>query len=446
MLTTIEPHLRDQKMETAWNSSFLGQVKDPSLREALLSDAVHSTFNPGNLVRTDNFPWVAETWPITLVVDGVFREFLGSESGRQATVQYMRPGDVWGLVRALHEGPAFDQHASYQALAPSRLISFNRAKFLGAIQTRPALAVSLARELSRLLVLRTRNFESSVFADTSTRVAQHIAQLATEDENGIPAVWLSQQELADAVGTVREVVTRIIGQFRARGILRYSGRRLEILDMEKLLSASLLLEPEQAPRARREHSALRVGSQAAAEHRLGNARLGAIGWRGAVVGAEHHPFVACVLAQETDRRRGHQGCVVVQGTHYVRWQPAGSACAASVSVKADGLVGQETAAVGHDEGKSGEAVEDAGDDKFGRDQGSVDVPPEQPVERRVGVQELVRGRNRAGVQEQRHVQLDRGRPEAVVSRLPQRARKTARRDHRAPHAQHGHGPPQLPGG
>ena len=45
---------------------------------------------------------------------------------------------------------------------------------------------------------------------------------------------LSQQDIADSVGTVREVVTRIMGQFREKGILGYRGRRLEILDREAL--------------------------------------------------------------------------------------------------------------------------------------------------------------------------------------------------------------------
>jgi CRP/FNR family transcriptional regulator, cyclic AMP receptor protein len=240
MLTASESPVRDPRVVAAWNRSFLGRVEDPSFCEDMLSNAVYSTYNAGNIVQTNDYPWLSETWPISLVVDGVFREFLGSESGRQATVQYMRPGDVWGLVRVLDEAPVFDQHARYQALAPSRLISLNRSKFMAALQTRPAAAVSLARELSRLLVIRTRNFESSVFADTTTRVAQHIAQLATEDDDGVPTVWLSQQELADAVGTVREVITRIIGQFRARGIVRYAGRHLEVLDMDKLVDASLL--------------------------------------------------------------------------------------------------------------------------------------------------------------------------------------------------------------
>jgi CRP/FNR family transcriptional regulator, cyclic AMP receptor protein len=235
-----EPQVQDPRVHDAWSRSFLGRVPDPTLRDELLSNAVYSTFNAGNVVQAKDYPWVADTWPICLVVDGVFREFLGSESGRQATVQYLRPGDVWGLVRVLNDSRVFKQRAQYQALAPSRLMSVNRAKFLAIVETRPAVAVALAKELSRLLVIRTRNFESSVFADTATRVAQHIAQLAIESDEGIPTVWLSQQELADAVGTVREVVTRIIGQFRTQGMVRYSGRRLEILDYDALIEAGTL--------------------------------------------------------------------------------------------------------------------------------------------------------------------------------------------------------------
>ena len=236
-MSTTELHVQDPKILAAWKKSFLGRIADPSLRDELLVNAVYSTFNTGNIAQSNENPWLADSWPICLVVDGVFREFVGSENGRQATVQYMRPGDVWGLVRVLSEARVFEQHAQYQALAPSRLMAINRAKFLGALETRPALGIALARELARLLVIRTRNFEASVFAVTSIRVAQHIAQLAVDSEEGIPTVWLSQQEIADAVGTVREVVTRIIGQFREQGIVRYAGRRLEIIDIDALEEA-----------------------------------------------------------------------------------------------------------------------------------------------------------------------------------------------------------------
>jgi CRP-like cAMP-binding protein len=147
----------------------------------------------------------------------------------------MRQGDIWGLVRTLSEQPAFEQRLMFQALVPSRVLMIRGARFMNAVKAQPAVALALARELGRVVMLRTSALEASVFADTSTRIAQHITQLAIEDPTtGLPTVWLSQQELADAVGTVREVVTRIIAQFRSRGVVRYSGRRLEILDVAAL--------------------------------------------------------------------------------------------------------------------------------------------------------------------------------------------------------------------
>ncbi len=232
-------HQHDPAVRAAWEESFLGGIPGNAIRDEMLSDAVISTFATGHLVREVDFQWMPEPYPVSLVVEGVFRGYLGSPNGRQATVQYLRPGDTWGLVRTLSEKPVFEQRLRFQALVPSRVLLIRGARFMSAVQSHPAVGLALARELARIVMLRTRALESSVFSDTSTRVAQHIVQLAQKDpSSGIPTVWLSQQEMADAVGTVREVVTRIIGTFRSRGIVRYSGRRLEILDMKALARES----------------------------------------------------------------------------------------------------------------------------------------------------------------------------------------------------------------
>jgi CRP/FNR family transcriptional regulator, cyclic AMP receptor protein len=229
----------DPTVRAAWDESFLGRVPGTAIRNELLANAVISTFATGHLVQDYDFEWLPEPYPVSLVVEGVFRGYLGNPNGRQATVQYMRQGDTWGLVRTLSEKQTFDQRLRFQALVPSRLLLIRGARFMSAVQSHPAVGLALARELARVVTLRTRALESSIFSDTSTRVAQHIVQLAVKDPTtGIPTVWLSQQEMADAVGTVREVVTRIIGQFRARGIVKYSGRRLEILDLEALTHES----------------------------------------------------------------------------------------------------------------------------------------------------------------------------------------------------------------
>lgn len=234
-MAAVTLHEQDAGVRAAWSDSFLGHLPGSNLRSELLAESVVSTFAAGHLVHETDYQWLTEPHPVSLVVEGVFRGYLRSPNGRQATLQYMRPGDVWGLVRTLNESPAFEQRLMFQALVPSRVLMIRGSRFMTAVQGNPVVALALARELCRVVMLRTSALEASVFADTSTRIAQHISQLAMKDQgSGLPTVWLSQQELADAVGTVREVVTRIIAQFRSRGIVRYSGRKLEILDVVAL--------------------------------------------------------------------------------------------------------------------------------------------------------------------------------------------------------------------
>lgn len=225
----------DPAVRVAWEESFLGNIPDAGVRRELLSNAVISPIGTGHVVQESDILWRSEPHPVSLVVDGVFRCYLHSPNGRQATVQYLRPGDTWGIVRTLSDKPLFEHHVLFQALVPSRILLIRGATFMSAVQAHPSVGLALARELARIVTLRSRALETNIFSDTTMRVAQHIVQLAVKDPStGIPTVWLSQQEMADAAGTVREVVARIIGQLRARGMVQYSGRRLEILDMDAL--------------------------------------------------------------------------------------------------------------------------------------------------------------------------------------------------------------------
>ena len=232
-------HETDPGVLAAWNKSFLGEVADDSFRTDLLSDAVSSTYAAGSWVREPDYQWFKDAYPITLIVEGVFRAYITNPSGRQATVQYLDEGDVWGLVRTLSAGRSFHQRMMFQALLPARVLMINGARFMSAARRDATVGVALSRELARVVVDRTTSLESSVFAQTSTRIAQHLNALVS-DEDGELRVQLSQQDIADSVGTVREVVTRIMGQFRDHGILRYRGRRLEILDRDALAREAIV--------------------------------------------------------------------------------------------------------------------------------------------------------------------------------------------------------------
>jgi CRP/FNR family transcriptional regulator len=74
------------------------------------------------------------------------------------------------------------------------------------------------------------------------RVASHLLDLATMPQRPeAPLVSeVSQQELADAVGSVREVVARALRDLRAAGTVATSTDRIEILDPVRLHEQSLV--------------------------------------------------------------------------------------------------------------------------------------------------------------------------------------------------------------
>ena len=59
---------------------------------------------------------------------------------------------------------------------------------------------------------------------------EHLLDLASEQPQGDRLVAaVSQQALADAVGSVREVVVRVLHDLRSEGVIRTSREGIEIL-------------------------------------------------------------------------------------------------------------------------------------------------------------------------------------------------------------------------
>jgi CRP/FNR family cyclic AMP-dependent transcriptional regulator len=230
----VEFFRQDPAVEAAWRRCFLGPVTtDRSVLVELFTDATYATFATGHVVRLGRSGW-SESSAVSLVVEGAFRAYLSHPNGRQTTVQYMHAGDVWGIVRLLSGAPDSPHRMSFQALEPARVVSLNGEKFARFVKSRPDAAWALAQEVAKVVGVRTMALSSSTFATVSERVTQHLCALAVQVDDGPPIVYASHQELADAVGSVREVVTRVIAQLKSDGLIRYTGRHLEILDMRGL--------------------------------------------------------------------------------------------------------------------------------------------------------------------------------------------------------------------
>ena len=167
-----------------------------------------------------------------LVVRGLIRVFLTSAEGRQVTVRYARPGDVLGIA-VLVGGPV---GTSVQMVEPSTVFRLSARTLTAAARDDPRVSWAIAEELNRRLVDVLEQTAVNAFGSVRQRIAAHLLDLASDSQrrHGRLAAHVSQQELADAAGSVREVVARALRELRLAGIVATTADSVVILDPARL--------------------------------------------------------------------------------------------------------------------------------------------------------------------------------------------------------------------
>lgn len=170
---------------------------------------------------------------VRLVVSGLVRVCVGAGDGRTMTVRYCRVGALLGVM-SLFASP-FRLPASIQAVTDAELLGLPPALLERASQQDGRVARALLTELSERVVAFVEEIPGAAFATVRQRVARHLLDLASEDQRSPElVVTITQQELADAVGTVREVVVRTLREMRREGVLDTARDRIVLLEPERL--------------------------------------------------------------------------------------------------------------------------------------------------------------------------------------------------------------------
>jgi CRP/FNR family transcriptional regulator, cyclic AMP receptor protein len=198
----------------------------PALRDALVQEAIRVDLPAGTtLYHEEDEPRCG------LVVAGLIRVYMTSPDGRQITVRYARAGDLLGIA-AIVGGPA---PVSVQNLTDAALLMLNVRALQRGAQTEPTVGWLMAREVTHQLYAAFEMLASDVFGSLRQRVARHLLDLAASRQQGRSlVVTVTQQELADAVGSVRPAVARILRDLRVEGILTTSSDGIVVLKPAEL--------------------------------------------------------------------------------------------------------------------------------------------------------------------------------------------------------------------
>jgi CRP-like cAMP-binding protein len=181
-----------------------------------------------------------------LVVSGQLRIYRQTESGRQVTVMYHYPGAIVGAPALMLGGSQREPERARQpwlslggkrvygqALQDSLLLKFSTAQFMHLVSTESAVAWALGTYLAQLAAIKEQMLTDDMFLSVQARIARHLIDLAVPADGGL-TVNVGHQEIADAIGSVREVATRALVDMRNSGLISREGSKTVITDIERL--------------------------------------------------------------------------------------------------------------------------------------------------------------------------------------------------------------------
>jgi CRP-like cAMP-binding protein len=215
---------------TATKQAYLSKIEifqdlGPSEMEHLERVTAMITCEPGRVFYNPEEP--AEV--LFLLKRGEVAISRVSPEGKKLIVETVGPGTIFGEMAIIGQR----MHETFaEALTECVLCVMSRTDVEELLLANPQVAVRLVRALSQRLAQAEARLEEMAFKSVPARLAALLLRLAIEtDWRGRRILdGLTQQQLAELIGTHRETVTLTLNQFKAAGLVEIRRRRITILD------------------------------------------------------------------------------------------------------------------------------------------------------------------------------------------------------------------------
>ena len=164
-----------------------------------------------------------------------FEQCYRGDTQRQLTLRYIREGELFANMARPSAARA---PLSVAAVTACTVLEVDLGTLTTLILDDGRVGVALILEMIARLEEGYAAVSAMAFGSMHERVAGHLLDLAHEAADGRFVVPVTQQQLADHVGTVREVVARVLRDLRRAGILMTAQGRMEICDPRRLAAMS----------------------------------------------------------------------------------------------------------------------------------------------------------------------------------------------------------------
>jgi CRP/FNR family transcriptional regulator, cyclic AMP receptor protein len=149
-----------------------------------------------------------------IVLGGRLKVYASSEEGREVVLAELGPGDYFGEL-ALGHGT---RSASVKALEACSCCIVSGTQLREFLAEHPDFALHLTHKLIRMARRLTEQVKSLALQDVYGRIVRVLTELSEPEADGrVLRHRLTQQDIADRIGSSREMVSRVMKELTAGG-------------------------------------------------------------------------------------------------------------------------------------------------------------------------------------------------------------------------------------
>jgi len=199
----------------------------PVQQDSLKKDMIKQHFSSGESLHTGS----DDCSGLFLIQSGQLRIYMISESGREVTLYRLFDRDVCIFsASCIMPNITFDVHIEVEKDTDSFLLPTASYRHLASE------SISVQSFMNDLMESRFSDvmwvIDQVLFASFDRRLSNFLLEQSNIEQSN--TLIITQEKIANNIGSAREVVTRMLKYFQSEGIVRLFRGGIEILDKEKL--------------------------------------------------------------------------------------------------------------------------------------------------------------------------------------------------------------------
>jgi CRP/FNR family cyclic AMP-dependent transcriptional regulator len=196
---------------------------DDAELEGLLAAAVRKTFARHTILLNAG----DTTDSLYVITEGKVKAVIIDEHGKEIILSISGPGEYFGEMAMIDGEP---RSATIMTREPTELLIFSKADLRRVFSQNPDIVFNLLKGLTRRLRKANQQIESLALMDVYGRVATLLSESA-QPQGAVAVVpeALTHQEIANMVGSSREMVSRILNELARGGYIQVEKKIITIL-------------------------------------------------------------------------------------------------------------------------------------------------------------------------------------------------------------------------